>query len=66
MLRCLSDYRSNGYGPYVAGEVIQHLTPNDIAFLLADSPGSFEVLSDDEPAPADRMVRKATTRKAAA
>ena len=71
MLRCLSPDRSNGYGPYQAGEVIAHLTDEQIAHLLTDSPGSFEVVTDDdtralETPPADRMVRKTTTRKAAA
>jgi len=72
MLRCISRYQSNGYGPYEAGEVIEHLTPDDIAHLLADSPGSFVVpfakavtRALEEP-PMDRMVHKARTRKAGA
>ena len=53
MLRCTSHYRS-GAGVYAPGDVITD--PALCAFLLLDSPGSFESVEQEERAPKKRAA----------
>ena len=53
LVRCISDYRS-GAGEWLAGKE-DVLSDEDAAFLLRDSPGSFEIVSatPENASPAD-------------
>lgn len=59
-LRCVSRYASRNE-VYRVGDVID-VEPAHAARLLADSPGSFEVIK--EPAARSRQVRKPTNDRA--
>lgn len=74
MLRCISRYRNAELGLFAEpGEILRDLSEADEAFLLRDSPGSFEVYDEpkrptkralDAP-PAHRMIeRERVARKA--
>lgn len=71
MLRCISRYRNASLGLYVEpGEVLRTLTPEQEDYLLRDSPGSFERVTErvaakaPEAPPVHRMVeREKATRK---
>lgn len=62
-IKCLSTYRS-GLGSYEAGET--YSVSEALAMkLLADSPGSFELVATKaiEAAPVDKMVKAPTKKK---
>lgn len=69
MLRCVSPYRAtvsvagtNVTLVYLPGETVDDA--DMAAFLLKDSPGSFELVEERalDAAPADRMMRPARSR----
>lgn len=51
MIRCISKYASS-LGAFAPGDIVA--IPALAAALLADSPGSFEMMADVQPVPADK------------
>lgn len=55
-LRCLSDYRA-GETLYTAGRVYFDVDEHAAAFLMRDSPGSFEIVKPiSEAPPMDKQI----------